>query len=201
MTTLKKFMTRAIAATAAFAVVASPAFVGAATDTTVINATVNSTITISNSTDPVTLALNPTASAVESIGSDVLTVNTNDTDGYTLEISSSDANANLVSGGNNITPGGSATTGGATTALSVNTWGWCAVGVTACDGSYTTGNDQAPGASFVTMKAFGSEDTVKTTSTTATNDTTTVYYGVHVNSSQPDGLYTDTVTYTATVNP
>lgn len=202
MVTIKKQLYRAASAFAIVGFVASPLVAGAVTDTTTISASVGSTISISNNTPTVSLSLSPGGSAVESIGSDVVTVNTNNTGGYTLEIGDSDANTNLVSGGNSIatTTGETDFGAGTPTALSTNSWGYCIASTTACDGSYTTGDDQVPGASFVSMKASGSEDTVKVTGTTATNDTTTFYYGVTVNSSQPTGTYSDTITYTATTN-
>lgn len=202
MITLKKQLYRAATAFAVVGFVASPLVAGAVTDTTTVSALVGSTISISNNTPTVSLQLNPGGSAVESIGSDVVTVNTNNTGGYTLVIGASDASTNLVSGGNNIpTTAGQTLLNSSATALDTNSWGYCVVGAgTSCDGSYTTGDDQAPGASFVSMKAQGNEDTVKTTGTTATNDTTTFYYGVNVDSSQPTGTYSDVVTYTATTN-
>ncbi|MBW4062073.1 hypothetical protein HJC99_05875, partial [Candidatus Saccharibacteria bacterium] len=45
-----------------------------------------------------------------------------------------------------------------------------------------------------------SPNTLKTTSGTASNDTTTVWYGVAADTTQPSGTYTNSVTYTATAN-
>lgn len=42
---------------------------------------------------------------------------------------------------------------------------------------------------------------LKTTASSATDDITTVWYGVKATSAQPNGAYSDTVTYTATTNP
>jgi hypothetical protein len=53
---------------------------------------------------------------------------------------------------------------------------------------------------FAPVPATASPDTLKTTATTATNDTTTVWYGIAVNTTAQPGTYTNSVTYTATAN-
>jgi spore coat protein U-like protein len=50
------------------------------------------------------------------------------------------------------------------------------------------------------MPASGSPFTLKTTAATASADVTTVWYSVAANATQPTGVYTDTVTYTALTN-
>lgn len=56
--------------------------------------------------------------------------------------------------------------------------------------------------SLLVLSLFGmaSPTLVKNTGSAASNDTTTVWYGVKSTASQPNGPYTDTVTYTATTN-
>lgn len=51
------------------------------------------------------------------------------------------------------------------------------------------------------LVSSASPSTVKTTAAVATNDATTVWYGVQADSTKPNGVYTDSVTYTATTNP
>ena len=53
---------------------------------------------------------------------------------------------------------------------------------------------------FAAVPATASPDTLKSTSGTANNDTTAVWYSVAVNNSTASGTYTNSVTYTATVN-
>ena len=200
MTKLKRYIYGAAGTLAAFSMVMSPAMVSAVTDGTTVEATVGSTISMSNTTSTVSVSLSPGGSAVESVGSDVVSVSTNDTDGYTLDVAASDATRNLTAGANTIVPTAAATPAAATT-LTTNSWGWCVVGLGACSASYSVTNDQAAGASgnWIAMPASGSAIQVKSTSTTASNDTTTFYYGVNVNSTKPTGTYTDAVTYTALV--
>lgn len=200
----KKYLYGVVGAISGFALVSSPALVSAVTDTANIAATVGSTISISNTTPNVAVSLTPGGSAVESVGSDTVSVSTNDLDGYTLDIAASDASTNLESstGPGTYTIGAtSATTVGTATTLSTNSWGWCVVGLGTCSGSYTVSNNQSAGASgnWIAMPASGSDIEVKSTSGTASNDTTVFYYGVNVNSTKQTDVYDDDVTYTALV--
>jgi hypothetical protein len=204
MTKLKRYIYGAAGTLAAFSIIASPVLVSAETDTTTVEATVNSAISISNSTATVSVSLIPGASPVESVGSDTVTVSTNDTDGYTLEVAASDATNALSSAtgpGTYTISATTPTTPATATTLDTNSWGWCVVGIGTCSGSYSVTNNQADGASgnWIAMPASGSDIEVKSTTGTATNDTTVFYYGVNVDSSKQTDVYTDAVTYTALV--
>jgi len=183
----------------ATAIATAPITASAATADTVINATVNKVISLS-SVSPVAFSMTPTASGVVSSASDTVTVSTNSTAGYTLTLMDVDATTSLQSGGNNITA--HAGTQASPTALANGTWGYRVVGVGGFGASAYTGETDA-GSSTSTwagVPANGSANTLKTTAVTASNDTTTVWYGAKVTSSQPNGIYTDTVRYTATAN-
>ena len=198
MTKLKQRMYRGGVAAAVLAVAAVPLSASAITENTTINATVGSTISIS-STSPVSIALSPGGSAVVSSASDTVTVSTNNSNGYTLTLANFDTNRNLVSGSNNIAP--HAGTPAAPSVLADNTWGYAVAGAP-FSGSYTAeSNNSASASTWAGVPASGSPVTLKTTSSVASGDVTTVWYGVRVDSSQPTGTYTDTVTYSATVNP
>jgi hypothetical protein len=139
--------------------------------------------------------LTPTSTMVSS-ASDIISVSTNNTAGYTLTLADSDATTNLVSGGNNIT----ATSGTTTTpaALGTNKWGFALPG-TPFDTTYTAENQSTSSTSkWAAVPATGSPFQLKSTATTAAGDTTTVWYGVKVDATQATGTYTDSVTYTAT---
>lgn len=184
----------------AAAITTAPVTVSAVSSSanTVINATVNSVISITTDT-PVAVSLTPTSGGVVSSSSDTVTVDTNNSAGYTLTLADNDANTNLVSGGNNIAA--HVGTQASPTALANNTWGYAVASVGGFDASYSTETDNASSTSlWAGVPATGSPNTLKTTASTATGDTTTVWYGVRVNTSQPSGVYTDTVTYTATTN-
>lgn len=184
---------------AALAVVALPVAVSAAsdTDTTVINANIGSTISVS-SDSPLTVNLAPGSSAVVSSAMDTVTVSTNNTTGYYLTLADADANTDLVSGGNSILA--HAGTHAAPTALANNTWGYAVEGG-AFDPSYSVEtNSTTSTTKWAGVPASGAAVTLKTTGSTAVDDETEVWYGVRVDASQPAGTYTDTVTYTATTN-
>lgn len=191
---------RIFASLVAVAVAAAPVAASAASQTsnTTINATVNEVISMTTS-GTVALSLTPTVGGVVSSASDTVTVSTNRTTGYTLTLKNADTSTSLVSGGNNIT----AHTGtpAAPTALTNGTWGFAIAGAP-FDTSYSAETDNGSSTTkwAGVPSSSGTAATLKTTSSTATNDTTTVWYAVKANSSQPNGVYSDTVTYTATTN-
>ena len=182
-------------------VVVSPAIASAASQSanTTVNAAVGAAISISTSTT-VNISLTPTSGGVVSSASDTVLVSTNNTAGYNLTLADSDATTNLVSGSDTITA--HAGTFASPTALTAGKWGYRIVsaggfGATAYSAESNNGTSTS---TWAGVPATGSAQTVKTTATTATNDSTTVWYGAKVDTSQPNGTYTDTVTYTATTN-
>lgn len=197
MKVTKRQFTGAIASFSALAIVASPAIVSAADQSanTTINATLGSAITVTTS-GTVNISLIPTGGGVVSSASDTVTVNTNNTSGYTLTLADGDTNTNLVSDGNNIAAHDG--THAAPTALGNNTWGYAVAGG-AFDASYAAETNAGSSATkWAGVPSSAAPQLLKDTSSTATNDVTTVWYGVKATSSQASGTYTDTVTYTAT---
>jgi hypothetical protein len=186
---------------AAMAVAATPVLSASAvdTETTTINSTVGSTIVMTTSAS-VDISVTPAGSSVQSIKSDTVTVNTNNAGGYNLKLKDSDATLNLVNGTNTITP----TTGtwAAPVALVDGQWGYAVAGATGHDATYTA-SAGTTGAAPTAAKFAGilaTDTTLKTTAVVANNDVTTVWYSARVSTTQPTGLYTDQVTYTATAN-
>lgn len=198
MTKLRKRLYQGGVAAAVLTVAMVPLSASANPVNTTINATVGSTLSMSAG-GAVNLSLEPGGQPVVSSGSDVVTVSTNNTGGYSLTLANADANTSLVSGSNTIT----AHTGShsSPSALASNTWGYAVPGEGDFGASYTAEtNNSASTSVWAGVPASGAPVTLKNRAGTATNDTTTVWYGVKVDSSQPTGTYTDTVTYTATVN-
>jgi hypothetical protein len=168
---------------------------------TSVNSTIGSIISVFTSSGTVAVNATPTAGGVQTINNDVITISTNDAAGYTLKIAETTATSALTSGGNTI-PASSGTFA-SPVAQSVNTWGY------RVDGAGTFGAGPTSSATnaaisgtikFAGVPATASPDTIKTTATTATNDTTSVWYGVAVNTATPSGSYTNSVTYTAVAN-
>lgn len=197
----RRSMLPAKVAVSMLAIAFVPAVVSAASTSanTVINATIDAVISITTST-PVAISLTPTSGGVVSSSSDSVSVSTNNATGYFLTLADNDATTNLSDGTNNITA--HAGTQASPTALANNTWGYRVVGVGGFGGGAYSGetNNGSSTSTWAGVPATGSPNTLKTTSSTATNDITTVWYGVRVNTTLPSGVYTDTVTYTATTN-
>jgi hypothetical protein len=200
-TTMRQRATSATLALSVFGLAVVPVVASAATQSanTTVTANVGSAISITTSTT-VTVSVTPTSGGVVSSSSDTVTVNTNNETGYNLTLADSDTNTNLVSGGNNVAA--HAGTFASPTALANNTWGYRIVGAGGFGaGAYSGETNQASSTStWAGVPSSASPTTVKTTGSTASNDVTTVWYGVNATSSQPNGTYSDTVTYTATTN-
>jgi hypothetical protein len=175
--------------------------VSAATTNTTINSTLSSLISLS-STGSVTLNVLPTGSGSQTIGNDTVVVSTNDNAGYTLTLADSSSNNSLISGSNSI-PASSGTQANPVVQTS-NTWGYCVpnVGGFGVDCPSTSNSNQAISSTnkFAGVPINSSPNIIASTSVSAVNSTTTVWYAVTANTSQNTGTYSSTVTYTATAN-
>jgi hypothetical protein len=195
----KRYLYRLGSGLAIAGVVLSPVIASAASQTgaTTINATIGSVISMTTS-GTVALAVTPVSGGSATSASDTVSVSTNNTLGYTLTLADSDATTSLGNGGNTIPAG--AGTFAAPAALANNTWGYRVDGA----GTFGVGPTSAQtnqanlSGTWAGVPATGSPNTLKSTSSTATNDTTTVWYGVKADTTNPNGVYTDSVTYTAT---
>lgn len=174
-------------------------YAASSTANTVINATIGSVISISTS-GAVTLNITPTGSGSASSASDAVSVSTNNQNGYNLQLADADATNKLNVGANNI----NATSGtfASPAAMDINSWGYRVDGAGTFGAGATTAQTNAATltGSWAQVPVSGSPDTLKNTSSTASSDTTTVWYGAFVDSTVANGTYTDTVTYTASTN-
>ena len=169
--------------------------------TTSVSSTISSVISLFTSSGTVAINTTPTAGGVQTINNDVITVSTNDSAGYTLKLAETTATATLTSGGNTIAA--SAGNQAVPIVQAVNTWGYRVDSIGGFGAGPTSGASNAAisgSIKFAAVPATASPDTIKTTATTASSDTTSVWYGVAVNTSTPSGTYTNSVTYTATAN-
>ncbi len=181
--------------------VSTPLTVFAATDSenTTINANLGSTISITTS-GSVALNVTPVSGGSQTSASDTVSVSTNNSAGYTLTLADSDADTDLENGGNSIVA--HAGTQASPTVLANNRWGYRVDSI----GGFSTGgavesNVTSSTITYAGVPATGAPNTIKTTATTASGDTTTVWYAVKADTSNPNGTYSDIVTYTATTNP
>ncbi|MCL2037789.1 hypothetical protein FWG95_02180 [Candidatus Saccharibacteria bacterium] len=186
-----------VAAMAVFAV-APGAFAATDNSSTVINANLGSTISVTSGAT-VTLNVTPTASGSITTASDTVTVTTNDSNGYTLTLATSGASNALVG-----TPSGtiaaSAGTMAAPVTLAADTWGYRVDGVGGFGAGPTTAvNNQATEShSWAAVPVSGSADTINTTTGATSGENTTVWYGLNATTAKAGGVYTNTVVYTAT---
>jgi len=177
------------------------AVVSALTASTTVSSNISSVISLLTTNGTVNVDVTPSGSGAQTIGSDTVTVSTSDTAGYTLTLAETSGSTSLVSGSNTIPASGGSQ--GTPVAMAVNTWGYRVDSI----GGFGAGPTSAQSSSaisgsikFAAVPASGSPNTIKTTSGTASNDTTKVWYGVAANTSQASGTYTNSVTYTATAN-
>lgn len=189
-----------IATTLVSGMLVTPVIAGAATTSSTISSVISPVISLFSSGGTVNVNVTPTGAGAQTIASDTITVSTNDSAGYTLQLAETGAVGTLTSGANTIP----ASAGTQTTplAMAVNTWGYRVDNIGGFGAGPTSGaSSQAIGAAkFAAIPATASPNTIKTTTGVATNDTTTVWYGVAANTSQPTGTYTNSVTYTVTAN-
>jgi len=169
-----------VAVAAIVGTVVSPLIASAATDESVVTANVGSVLSIS-SADTATISVTPDGDGEIGTANDTVTVNSNAPAGYDVTIASSDStNAMTRTGGGSLAATSS-------TALDLNSWGYSLDAGTTYAGVPVTG-----AATNISSPAGPS---------TGVGDVLTVTYGVNVDTSVPTGMYTESVTYTATAKP
>lgn len=196
----KKLVVLSTVPVLAIALVAVLSSVQASAATTSVTSSIGSIISLFTTSGTVAVNATPSASGVQTIASDTVTISTNDAAGYTLKLGETTGSSALVSGGNSIVA--SAGTLASPIAQVANTWGYRVDGAGGFGATATSpvSNAAISAIKFAAVPATASPDTIKTTATTASNDTTTVWYGVAVNTSTPSGSYSNSVTYTAVAN-
>jgi hypothetical protein len=188
----------ALGLTGFLALTAAPLVASAATTNTTVQVSVNDVITTFTTSGTVTLGgLTPDATGKQSINKDTVTVDTNDSDGYTLTLNDADGTFTLASGANSFAAGSGSAASPA--ALANNTWGWRVDGLSGFGAgpSSIVSNGSPSSLTFAGINA-----TPVTVSTSATNGSsaTEVWYSARADNTQPTGTYSDIVTYTATTN-
>ena len=181
----------------------SPVFASAAVDTksTTINATVAPVISMTTSTT-VAIGVTPTLAGSASSASDTVTVATNNSTGYNLKLSNTDTTLTLL-GPSAATIAAHTGTFAAPTTLANNSWGYRIdnAGTFGAGATVVETNVTSLAGTWSGLVSSASPTTVKTTAGVAAGDVTTVWYGVKADTTKVNGVYTDSVTYTATTNP
>lgn len=168
-----------------------------AASTTTINAVVAKSAAVATTSGTVTINITPTSAGSYSNASDTVTAGTNSATGYQLQISA--ATPALTNGGSTIAALGTATPV-APAALTVNKWGYRVDNASGFGAGTTTTQTNAASLSGTWAGITATPTTFKTTSAAANSDSTTVWYGVGSDFTNPNGTYTTTVTYTAVAN-
>lgn len=186
----------------AVAVATSPITVSAANDTqsTTVNATVAPVISMTTS-GTVAIGVTPTGSGAASSASDTVTVNSNNSAGYNLTLSNNDTSVDLDGPGSDVVAAHTGSFGTPST-LANNSWGYRVdgAGTFGAGGTVAQTNQANLAGTWAGVPSSAAAQLIKTTGTTAANDVTTFWYGVKVDTSKASGVYTDSVTYTATTN-
>lgn len=150
----------------------------------------------------VDLDIIPTQSGKCTIASDTVSVLTDSTSGYTVQLASSTTDTDLVNGASTIDT--SAGTAASPASLSPNAWGWRIDGYSGFGSGPTSAqvNIASPIAGFAgVVPSNVTPSTIKTSSSPANPaEDTIVWYGLCADTSALNGTYTTQVTYTALVN-
>jgi hypothetical protein len=188
------------------------------TASTTLTSVVTGAITAFTTSSTVAIAVASASGTKQTVNTDVVTISTNNSTGYTLKLedgNNSDALCTSPGLGCTGIPATAGTFAVPAIMSGVNQWGyhidpvvpsttWCST-ATNCGTTFGTSlsSNQATSATlkFAKVPVGGSPDTIKTTATTASSDVTDVWYGVNVDPTQASGSYSDAVTYTATANP
>lgn len=148
------------------------------------------------------LSVMPSDSGVYTIANDEVTVTTNSPDGYTLSISSAsdDADSRELIGPTPATFEPVTGTMSVPVTLGMNQWGIRVDGQAGFGAGPTVSltNGSSSMLTFAGLPLLSSPGVLKATNTSAlSGDTTDVWYGIHANTDNPAGTYTQTVLYTA----
>lgn len=183
----------------AAALVLIPVAASAATSSSSVEATVSAVISVSSG-PTVAINVTPTGAGAVATANDSVSVDSNNASGYDLTLSNSDTT--LTMAGYLLSDG--VTSNGDTLAqhsgtyaspanLDTNSWGWRVDSL----GSFGSSG----GTTYAGVPSSASPQNIRSTSTTASGEVTTVKYGVKVSTAKKSGIYKDTVTYTATAKP
>jgi hypothetical protein len=161
-------------------------------------------ITVS-SDGTVNLDVSPVAGGNCTVQSDSVGVLTDNSNGYVLSVTDSTTNTNLVNGSNTISA--SSGTYASPASLTTNSWGYRVDGLGSFGSGPTTAQSNTSASSISSLTFAGmaasNQTPVQLANTSSPADpaqTTTVWYGVCADQTQPNGTYSTQVTYTAITN-
>jgi hypothetical protein len=161
-------------------------------------------ITVTSS-GTVNLNVSPAPGGVCTVQSDSVAVLTDNSNGYNLTVTDSSTNTHLINGSNTISA--SSGTYASPTNLATNTWGYRVDGLGSFGSGPTTAQSNVTPSTISSLTFAGmaasNQTPVQLANTSAPADpaqTTTVWYGVCADQTQPNGTYSTQVTYTGITN-
>jgi hypothetical protein len=169
------------------------------TGSTTISSQISEVISITTS-GTVNINVAPSPSGAQTISNDAVSVATNDSAGYLLQLNETTSSATALTSGGNTIP---ASSGTQTTpiAMVANTWGYRVDGIGGFGAGPTTSvNSQAISSAKFAAVPASTPVTLASTSSATNGTNLNVWYGVAANTSTPSGTYTNSVTYTAIAN-
>lgn len=178
--------------------VAASAIVSDSPDTApTITAVLGESISVT-ANSPGNINVTPVSGGAQSSVSHVVTVNSSVAAGFDLTLSNGDTTVTLAGPSGN-TIAASTNTYAAPAALANNSWGYAVAALNQFDASYSALNSATSSISeWAGVPSSASPQNIKTTSSVASNDQTTVWYSVKADTTKVAGNYTDTVLYTGT---
>lgn len=154
------------------------------------------------SSGAVSIDVTPASTGKCTVHSDTATVQTGNSEGYTLTMTASTTDTALT-GTNDSIPASSGTAASPAT-LGANTWGYRVDGLGSFGNGPTTAQDSEaiPGVTFAGVPASNGASAAIAANDQAveTGEATIVWYGACANTSIAAGTYSATVTYTAVAN-
>lgn len=167
-----------------------------------VSASVVPIISLSTS-GTIDLSITPTSGGAMSSASDTVTVSTNSSTGYDLSLrAETEQFSEMWAFGGTYIPAINATPV-APTALTNNTWGYRVDGAAGFGAGPTSAEADVTTTSYTWAGVAGALDTphvLKSTSTPAEDDTTTIWYGAEIDTSKSADTYSIDMLYTAVSN-
>ncbi|NCU38224.1 hypothetical protein EOL96_04185 [Candidatus Saccharibacteria bacterium] len=153
------------------------------------------TMSVSNTA---TFSITPDGTGVASSNNDTVTVSTNNSTGYKLQLKDLDATTTLGSSGITAHTGTAAVPTALTT---VNTWGYRLDGGAGFGAGPTTAQTNVPSLTSTLWAGItASWVDIKTTNTTASNEANQVFFAALANSTIPTGSYVEAIQYQSVTN-
>lgn len=162
-----------------------------------VTATINPTLTM-NVSNTASFSITPDATGKASSNFDTVTISTNNTAGYKLQLKDADATTTL---GTSTIAAHTGTAAAPTALTTVNTWGYRLDGGAGFGAGPTAAQTDVAALTSTSWAGITTSFVdIKTTNSTATAEENKVFYAAKVDSSIPTGEYIEAVQYQSVTN-